>query len=359
VFNFRKRRSRRPVLLLAGVGAGLAVVGGIRWLRREQQREDYVGKVVVITGGSRGLGLEMARLLAAEGAHLALLARNEPELEVARRELIATGADVQAILCDVSKQEQIEKAINQVFERYNRIDVLINNAGIVQVSPQEHLSIEDFEDAMAVHFWGPLHAMMKTIPIMRQRGHGRIINITSIGGRVAIPHLAPYDASKFAMVGLSDAFRSELSKDGITVTTVSPGLMRTGSFYHGNFKGQNEEEFAWFSAMSSSPYMAMRSDRAAKQILNAGRYGVPKVTLTFQARMLALVEEIAPNLTAWFMKSFNNMLPDPGPAHINEPRTGFESRSKITHSKLTKLGEEAAKKNNELIAEGELYKKSY
>jgi NAD(P)-dependent dehydrogenase (short-subunit alcohol dehydrogenase family) len=357
VFQFKKRRKSQRGLWLAGVGTGFALIGGLRWLLREQKREDFTNKVVIITGGSRGLGLEMARHLAAEGAHLALLARNEPELESARLELTALGADVHAILCDVTDRDQIEGAVDQVVQRYGRIDVLINNAGIVQVSPLEHIKLEDFENAMAVHFWGPLHAMMRIIPIMRNQGSGRIVNITSIGGKVAVPHLAPYNASKFALIGLSDAFRAELAKDGITVTTVAPGLMRTGSYYHGNFKGQNEEEFAWFSAISSSPLMAMRSERAARQALTAARYGIPKVTLTFQARLLGIVEEIAPNLTAWLMRLFNQMLPDPAGVDGSEVRTGFESRSKITPSGLTKRGDRAALKNNELIAEGELYRK--
>jgi NAD(P)-dependent dehydrogenase (short-subunit alcohol dehydrogenase family) len=358
VLRFRKKKSSRRGLWLAGLGTGFVLAAGIRWMLRERKREDFFDQVVIITGGSRGLGLEMARLLAEEGARLALLARNEPELEAARRELEEMGADVQAILCDVTDREQVERAVDQVVQRFGRVDALINNAGIVQVSPLDHVKLEDFEVAMAVHFWGPLYAMMRVIPIMRRQGKGRIINITSIGGKVAVPHLAPYDASKFAIVGLSDAFRAELDKDGIQVTTVAPGLMRTGSYYHGNFKGQNEEEFAWFSAMASSPLMAMHSERAARQVLRAAHYGTSKVTITFQARMLALVEELFPNITAWLMKRFNQMLPDPAPVAGDEVRTGFESRSKVAPSGLTKLGDKAAEKNNELLAEGELYRKS-
>ena len=350
--NLRKKKNEFSLIpfALAGAGAGLAF--GARELLRSKRRMDFRNRVVVITGGSRGLGLELARLLAGEGARLALLARNEPELEMARQEMIHRGAEVIAITVDVGDRAQIEDAIDDVVRRFGRVDVLINNAGIIQVGPIDHLRIEDYEDAMAVHFWGPLNAMRKVIPVMRRQGGGRIVNISSIGGRVAVPHLAAYDASKFALIGLSDVFRAELSRDNIQVSTVAPGLMRTGSFYHGNFKGQNEKEFAWFSLMSTTPATAMHSKRAAKHVLEVLRYGIPKRTLTFQAQILGAVDELAPNLMAQIMAQVNRMLPGPTGDRGNELRTGFESRrAKPVNKWASKMGEKAAERNNELVAE--------
>lgn len=350
--NFRRRKKKEFPLIpfaLAGAGTGLAL--GTREFMRRRRRMDFRDRVVVITGGSRGLGLELARLLANEGARLALLARNEPELEMARQEMIHRGADTIAITCDVGDRTQMENAIDQVVHHFGRIDALINNAGIIQVGPLDHLKIEDYENAMAVHFWGPLYAMMKVIPIMRQQGGGRIVNISSIGGRVAVPHLAAYDSSKFALIGLSDAFRAELARENIQVSTVAPGLMRTGSFYHGNFKGQNEKEFAWFSLMSTTPATAMHSSRAAKHVLEVLRYGIPKRTLTFQAQILGALEELMPNATAWIMKQANRMMPAPTGDRGNELRTGFESRAKPVNKWASKMGEKAAERNNELVAE--------
>ncbi len=213
------------------------------------------------------------------------------------------------------------------------------------------MNIRDYENAMAVHFWGPLYAMLAVIPVMRQQRGGQIVNITSIGGEVAVPHLAPYAASKFALVGLSDAFRAELVKDGISVTTVSPGLMRTGSYYHANFKGQNEKEFTWFSLMSATPLTAMSSRRAAQQVLNAARYRAPKRTLTLQARALEILDEVTPGLTAWIAKNASRIMPAPAGEQGNELRTGFESRSKLSPSWVTAMAEKAAEENNEKIAE--------
>jgi short-subunit dehydrogenase len=186
---------------------------------------------------------------------------------------------------------------------------------------------------------------------MRKEGGGQIVNISSLGGEVAVPHLAPYAASKFALVGLSDAFRPELARDGISVTTVSPGLMRTGSYYHANFKGQNEKEFSWFSLMSSTPLTAMSSRRAAQKVLDAARLGLPKRTLTVQARLLEIADEVAPGLTAWVAEQASRLMPEPAGAQGNQLRTGFESRSKISPSWVTTLGDRAAEQNNEMIAE--------
>jgi NAD(P)-dependent dehydrogenase (short-subunit alcohol dehydrogenase family) len=330
--------------------AGLGTILALSTLNRlRQRRVSFRDRVVMITGGSRGLGLQMARLLADEGARLALLARNEPELEAARREL-AEKTEVLAIPTDVSLRADVTVAVAAVIARFGRIDTLINNAGIIQVGPIDHMSLEDYQNAMDIHFWGPLYAMLAVIPVMRKEGGGQIVNISSIGGEVAVPHLAPYVASKFALVGLSDAFRAELAKDGISVTTVSPGLMRTGSYYHANFKGQNKKEFAWFSMMSSTPLTAMSSRRAAKQVLNAARTGAAKRTLTLQARTLEILDEVVPGLTAFIARQASRRMPAPVVGG-DELRTGFESRSNKSPTWVTKMGDRAAEQNNEMMAE--------
>jgi NAD(P)-dependent dehydrogenase (short-subunit alcohol dehydrogenase family) len=142
-------------------------------------------------------------------------------------------------VCDVSERDAAQRLIERVVERTGSVDLLINNAGIIQVAPLEHLTQKDFEEAMAVHFWGPLYTMQAVLPVMRRHG-GRIVNVSSIGGKIGVPHLAAYCASKFALTGLSDAVRPELAKDRIYVTTVSPGLMRTGSPFNAWFKGHTE-----------------------------------------------------------------------------------------------------------------------
>ena len=193
-------------------------------------------KVVVISGGSRGLGLAMAREFARHGAYLALLARDKEELERAATDLRHFSARVSTWPCDVKEPHEVEQAISAIAEKHARIDVLVNNAGIMLVAPLDAMVKGDFEEAMQIHFWAPYHVTMAALPYLRRNAESRIVNISSIGGRVAVPHMAPYCASKFALAGFSDALRAEVARQGIQVTTVSPGLMRTGSHVNATFK---------------------------------------------------------------------------------------------------------------------------
>ena len=184
---------------------GIAAVGAVLAARliRRRERIDFDGLSVVITGGSRGLGLVMARQLAGEGARITIMVRDRDDLARAEQDIAERGGEVLALQCDVRDRKQVERAIDQVVDHYGRVDVLINNAGVIQVGPVEHMGVEDFEDAMAVHLWGPLYAMFAAVPYMRKQGGGRIVNISSIGGRVAVPLLLQYCTSKFALTVLS------------------------------------------------------------------------------------------------------------------------------------------------------------
>ena len=130
---------------------------------------------------------------------------------------------------------------------------------------------EDFKDAFDIHFWAPFNVTLPLYLTCRKAVIARIVNIASFGGKVAVPHLAPYCVSKFALIGLSDALRAELFSKHISVTTVAPGLLRTGSHKNAFFKGQHRKEFAWFSLGASNPIVSMDADRAAGQILEAVR----------------------------------------------------------------------------------------
>lgn len=332
----------------AALLAGAALTAAARAVRRRPSIQ-FRDRVAVITGGSRGLGLLMARELAAEGARIAILARDAAELDLARRELAALGGQrVLALPCDVGDEDEVRWAIDAAAERFGRLDILINNAGIIQVGPLEHMTVEDFEEAMRVHFWGPLHATLAALPHLRRRETGRIVNISSIGGRVAVPHLVPYSASKFALVGLSDGLRAELAKERIYVTTVCPGLMRTGSHVNARFKGKRDEEFAWFAIGDSTPLTSMAGRRAACRILEACRYGEPTLTLTAQAKAAAIANTVAPNLVARVMELAVRFLPGPAGEDGQEALPGWQSSSRWAPSVLTRLADEAAVENNEL-----------
>lgn len=330
-------------------GAGAALLCAAR-LSRARLGISFGDRVVVITGGSRGLGLVMARLFMQEGARVVLLARDLDELERARIDLEACGAgEVMTLRCDVRRRADVRAAVEAVIDRWRTIDVLVNNAGVIQVGPLDHMSREDFENAMATHFWGPLHLVLEVTPTMRHRGFGRIVNISSIGGRMAVPHLAPYSASKFALVGLSDALRAELDPYGIRVTTVAPGLMRTGSPMNADFKGQHDAEYAWFKVASSIPGLTTSAERAARQIVEACRYGDPALTITVGAKVAAAANAIAPAAIGRAMMLVTRMLPAVTGASGNTVKKGFENEAKTkwTPSLVTALTDRAAIANNE------------
>ncbi len=148
-------------------------------------------KVVVITGGSRGLGLVLARQICAAGGKVALIARDAEELGRAKADLARRGGAVLTVQCDLLVPGQIQAAVRQIIDRFGKIDILINNAGIIEVGPLEHMTREDFERAMRLHFWAPFELVSQIVPEMRTWGGGRIVNISSIGGKVAVPHLVP------------------------------------------------------------------------------------------------------------------------------------------------------------------------
>ena len=316
-------------------------------LARERHAISFAGRTVVITGGSRGLGLVLARQLAAEGARLCLLARDPDELARARTQLPA-DAEIMTLRCDIRRRGDVRAAMDQVLERWAAVDILINNAGVIQVGPLEHMTAEDFENAMATHFWGPLHLMFEVVPSMRRRGFGRIVNIASIGGRIAVPHMAPYSASKFALVGLSDSVRTELEHYGIRVTTVCPGLMRTGSPLNASVKGQHEAEYAWFSIADSTPGLSLSAERAAREIIAACRYGDPELTLGVAARVTAAANNLVPGTIARLMVLANRVLPEPTGSDGNRLKRGRASRSPVSEWFATALTQRAAVANNEM-----------
>jgi NAD(P)-dependent dehydrogenase (short-subunit alcohol dehydrogenase family) len=236
---------------------------------------------------------------------------------------------------------------SRILKRYGQIDVFINNAGIISVGPLEEMTLEDFTAAMDANFWSGVFTTLAFLPVMRKRKTGRIVNITSIGGKLPVPHLLPYTASKFAFFGFSRGLRTELLKDGIVVTTVAPGLMRTGSPRNANFKGQNRLEHAWFSIADSLPLISMDADRAAAQILNACKRGDVEITLTAPARVAAVLDELFPEFTGGLLAIANRMLPDAGGIG-RQVAKGSESETSVSPSVLTTLGDNAAVRNNEI-----------
>jgi short-subunit dehydrogenase len=295
--------------LAAAAGAGIAGYLLTRAFVRQRRWFDLRGKVAIVTGGSRGIGLEIARELARRGARLAICARNERELREAQEELEREGAEVLAMTCDITQQDEISDFVFQTRQRFGPIDVLVNNAGIITVGPVSHMTLADYRDSMDINFEAPLLFLLEIMPEMRGRRSGRIVNITSFGGKVAVPHLAPYCASKFALVGLSETLRMELADDGIFVTTVCPGLTRSGSAGHANFKGQQEKEFAWFNGGATLPVLSISAQRLASRVVDALQAGDAEVITPIVAKMQVLMNGVCPRTTSLLGRIVNALLP--------------------------------------------------
>ncbi len=328
------------------VGVGLVLVA--RTIIRKKRAYDLDGKVVLITGGSRGLGLVLARQLAAQNARIAICSRQDAQLDWAEAELREAGADVLALTCDMTVQSDVERMVKRVQSHFGQIDVLINNAGIIQVGPLANLSLHDFEEAMNTNFYGPLYTILAVLPQMQHRSQGRIVNISSVGGKVSLPHLLPYSASKFALGGLSKGLRSELSRHGIVVTTVFPGLVRTGSPRNVPVKGNHEAEYAWFKTADSMPLLSASAEETAAQIIGALKKGTAELVTTVPGKLLAFMNDNFPELTADIFSLTNRLLPKPVmEAEGFQRRYGHEVESSASRNAIAKASDEAAERNNE------------
>ncbi len=297
----------------SGLGIGLAAVFAAALFARRRHASrafSFRGRQVLITGGARGLGLALARRLASEGARLILVSRTASELERARDELQGRGADVLTFVADLRRRDQVERLMADVLAAVGRLDVLVNNPGVIQSGPVQLATIEDFEESLDIHFWAPLHMIRAALPHL-PAGVGRIINISSIGGRMAVPHLIPYCVGKFALAALSDGLHGELAKDGISVLTATPGLMRTGSHRNVKVRGRHEAEARWFALASASSLTSMDVDRAAAEIIEASRHGRARVTPGIQARSAQVVDVLAPEIAAAIAAFAARCLPEP------------------------------------------------
>ncbi len=340
------RIAKKSALIGAGVGVGL---GAVAYAVRRSRTIELMGKVVVITGGSRGLGLVLAEECAGRGANVAICARDRGELDAARERIQRKfGVEALAEVCDVTNSDDVEQFLTAVLSRFGRVDVLINNAGVISVGPVESQTLTDYQEAMGVMYWGVVYPTLSILPHMKARRSGRIANITSFGGKIAVPHLVPYGAAKFAAVGFSEGMRAELMKDGIYVTTVCPGLMRTGSHLNAYFKGKHQQEFTWFSFGASTPGVSIAAERAARKIVDALCAGDAELIITPQAKMAVWFHGMFPGLTADVLSVVNRVLPAAGDRQVRH--TGRESETALTRSPLQHFGRKAAKEFNQTPA---------
>jgi NAD(P)-dependent dehydrogenase (short-subunit alcohol dehydrogenase family) len=324
----------------------LIALAAARWIGKTKQRVRLANRVVVITGGSRGLGFVLARELLRKGNRVALLARDSNELDRASQKL-PEARNIFAVPCDITNKNQVRDAFSQIESHFGAIDVLINNAGTIMVGPMNSMTEEDYRKSLDVSFWGSFNTIHAALPKMRARRHGRIVNISSIGGKISVPHLLPYCVGKFALAGFSEGLHAELRKENIFVTTIYPGLMRTGSPRNARFKGKHRQEYTWFSLGDSLPGISMSDTRAAHQIIGACESGMARRVLSLPAKLAVKANEFFPELAASVLSSTNWLLPHQGGISTDSV-LGKDSHSFLSPSPVTTLGERAAIRNNEV-----------
>lgn len=301
----------------------------------------------LVVGGSRGLGLLIARHLLDRGYDVVIAARDADELQRALTQLDAPGR-VENYVCDVTDAEAVT-AMMAWCERRGPVEVVITVAGIIQVGPAESMELAQFERAVATMTMGPIHVAWAALPAMRARRRGRIGTVSSVGGVVSPPHLLPYATAKFGAVGFSDGLAAALSGTGVSATTIVPGLMRTGSHEQALFTGDAPAEFAWFAPAASLPVLSMDADRAAARIVDGVLRGAPLVTLTPLAWAAMRVRGLLPGTTTRVMGLVNRLLPAAeGPAGAETPgRRARRGLNSPVVEALTILGRRAAARNNE------------
>lgn len=291
-----------------GAGAAGALVGW--WAARRAREQELLGRVAVVTGATRGLGLRIATELARAGCPLAICARDGHEVKETGLRLAGYGSSVMARSVDVSDPVAVGGFIDEVETHFGRVDILVNNAGIIQSGPLENMNLADFREALAIDFWGTLYTALAVLPGMRKRKSGTICNITSIGGEVSVPHLLPYSCAKAAARAFSEGLTAELAGSGVRCVTVVPWLMRTGSIPFVYYKGQQDAEMALFST-GQWPLVSVDADRAARRIVRAIARGEAYVSIGLLASLARQARALAPGLTVRLLAQLRRLMPAP------------------------------------------------
>ena len=247
------------------------------------------GKVALITGASSGIGRATALALAQEGAHLALAARRPAELEVVARAARGLGAQAIVLPADVSQQAQAEALVAATVAELGRIDLLIASAGIYRRGPIETLTPADFEQSMAVNYFGTVYLVLAALPHMRAQQSGHIVLLSSMDGKKAVMTDAPYAATKFAVAGFGEALRQDLHGSGVDVSIIFPGRVATP-----------------FIAGMKIPWVSrpIPPEAVAGAVVKAIRRRQAEVILPVSAYALLIADWLSPRLGDWAVRTF-------------------------------------------------------
>ncbi|PKW25505.1 SDR family NAD(P)-dependent oxidoreductase [Phycicoccus duodecadis] len=308
--------------------------------------------VAIVAGASRGLGLEIARQLVGRGWRVHVLARDADTL---RRAAFGSGPGrALTHVADVSDADAVSRVVDLVLADEGRLDAAFHVAGTIQVGALDGVTLGHLHEAVDTMLWGPVHLSLAVLPAMRAQGHGRIGVVSSVGGLVAVPRLLPYSVAKFAAVGLAEGLAAELSGTGVTVTAVTPWLMRTGGHRAARFSGAEQADHAWFSLAASLPVLTVPVERAARRIIDGVLAGRVTVTASPVVGVVRRVHGLAPATTVRALGLGARLLPGTSPRRDwwrrDAPATdgaALERTAPRAVTALATLGRRAARRQNE------------
>lgn len=300
-----------------------------------------------VAGGSRGLGLAIAKELGRSGHRVLITARTAADLDRAAADLTADGIDVITRVHDVRDAEEARELVTDIESSDGPIETLFAVAGMLRVGPLPERA-EEYDDSLDIMLHGPINVVHAVLPAMRKRGRGRIGIVTSIAGVIPVPHLTAYSAAKHGAVGFSRALAEELAGSGISVSTIIPGLMRTGGHWHADYVGQSEREYVWFTALSATPVVSMDAERAARIIVRGVLNGRRKIIFTLPARLGDLVYRLSPEAVGLMIGAAGQLLPRPG----NDEAPGYRAAAAAPRlfNRLTVLAQRAVERLNQAAA---------
>jgi NAD(P)-dependent dehydrogenase (short-subunit alcohol dehydrogenase family) len=254
-------------------------------------------RIVLITGASSGIGRDLALTFAKMGAKVALLARRAEVLETLARDIADAGGEALVLAADVTRRAEVRDAVDRALARFGRIDVLVNSAGIAIPDRVETMPPEDLERMMSVNLMGTLHSMQAVLPPMRAAGAGSIVNIASLAGRRGMPPLGAYCATKFAVVGLTEALRVELYGTGIRVSLVMPGVIDTPMVHGGGSQAVSSEAGVATLKLVPDSFPAMPTQWVTWAVIAAVVLGLAEVDVPPGAVVMEKIAALFPTLT--------------------------------------------------------------
>jgi len=258
----------------------------------------FRGRSVVVTGASSGIGHDVALAFGEQGASVTLLARRTPPMEELASQILRAGGKALPLQCDVTDRARVFWAINQAREAFGTVDVLINSAGVLIANKVEELTPEELERMLATNLFGALHGMQAVLPIMRHHKSGNIVNVASLAGRRGISPLGGYSATKFALVGLTEALRVELFGSGVKVSLVMPGIIDTPM-------ARDAQKHA---TLAGVPMMGMPARWVTWAVLAAAAFGLTEVDVPPGAAVAEKLASLFPGVTDAFLSVGERLL---------------------------------------------------